>query len=255
MTETKRISLFFGLAVLVLSLFLGTKTQAERDIIEIRFPVTDWQPFTIGNKPPFSGIDVDVAREIAKDLGAKLFLQYCPFKRCLAKAEKGDLDLISGIAYNDERATYLDYIREESYGAVEVAFYVKAGNRDILETYDDLKGMEVGMVRSSHYFEPFNSDTSLKKYEAHVEALLLPLLDSGRLQAIIGTNPNLAYQALQLGYKGKFEVSAFSPGISVPIYFAFSQKSSLRKLKPRIVQILINMKNDGRMNAIYDRYR
>lgn len=221
----------------------------------LRFPVTNWQPFTIGTKPPFAGIDVDIAREVAKRLNFQLDLRACPFKRCLKSAENGQLDLVSGVAFNEERAQYLDYFKESSYGDVSVAFYVQLGQAAKIASYEDLRRYWVGLVRGSHYFEPFNSDTVLRKYEAPTEVALLPILAAGRVDAIIGTNPNLDYQILQAGYKGKFEPAQYDPQQKVPIYFALSKKSPHLKNRERIQAVLDDIRNDGTLKAIYARYR
>ncbi len=239
---------------LAVLLFLFQRPSLSSEEI-LRFPVTDWQPFSIGKEPPYAGIDVDVARVIAQRMQLTLELYACPFKRCLKQIEVGTLDMMSGVAFNEERATYMDYIRETPYGQVSVAFYVRTGQADQVSSYEDLGKHTIGMVRGSHYFERFNSDEMLRKYKAPTEAFLLPMLAGGRLGVIIGTNPNLDYQILQGGYKGQFEEARFNPQIQVPIYFAISNKSPLRKYKDKFHRILEDMKNDGTLENIYAKYR
>lgn len=243
--------------LLMISLvFLATYAQAQDTARHtLRFPVTDWQPFTIGKEAPFGGIDVDIAREIAERLNFKLELRACPFRRCLRLAEMGAIDMMSGVAFNEERAQYLDYLKDRPYGRVAVAFYVRTGQADLISSYDDLKEHLVGMVRGSHYFAPFNTDETVRKYQAPTEVALLPMLAGQRLDVIVGTNPNLDYQILKAGYKGKFEAADYDPKQEVPIYFALSRNSPLQGYKRKIEIVFDEMRADGTLEAIYSRYK
>lgn len=249
-----RHTLMFLLAVcfVVLASFVWAEETSRHTL---RFPVTDWQPFTIGKEAPFGGIDVDIAREIAKRLNFKLDLRACPFRRCLRLAEMGAIDMMSGIAFNEKRGKYLDYLRERPYGQVAVAFYVRTGQTGLISTYEDLRDHTVGMVRGSHYFDPFNKDESVRKYQAPTEAALLPMLAGERLSVIVGTNPNLDYQILKAGYKGQFEAAQYDPQQEVPIYFALSRKSPLQGYKRKIAAVFDEMHADGTLEMIYSKYK
>jgi len=249
-----RRTMMFLLAVCFV--FLAPFAQAEEaSRYTLRFPVTDWQPFTIGKEAPFGGIDVDIAREIAKRLNLNLDLRACPFRRCLRLAERGVIDMISGIAFNKKRSKYLDYLRERPYGKVSVAFYVRTGHAGLISSYEDLREHMVGMVRGSHYFDRFNKDESVRKYQAATEAVLLPMLAGDRLSVIVGTNPNLDYQILKAGYKGQFESVEYNPQQEVPIYFALSRKSPLKRYKHEIAAAFDDMRSDGTLEIIYSKYK
>jgi len=249
-----RRSMMFLLAVCFV--FLAPLARAEETSRHtLRFPVTDWQPFTIGKEAPFGGIDVDIAREVAKRLNFNLDLRACPFRRCLRLAEMGAIDMMSGIAFNEKRGKYLNYLRERPYGKVAVAFYVRTGQAELISTYEDLHGYTVGMVRGSHYFDPFNTDETVRKYQAATEAALLPMLAGERLSVIVGTNPNLDYQILKAGYKGQFEAAHYDPQQEVPIYFALSRKSPLQGYKHKIAAVFDDMRADGTFEVIYSKYK
>lgn len=242
--------------IFMLCFFTVSSGQSEEtdSIDEINFVATNWPPFTIGEREPFRGIDVDIAKVIAQKIDRKLNIKYCPFKRCLLDMEVGAYDLQSGIAFNEDRAKYLDYI-QVPYGDVSVAFYVNKNSAVALNTYEDLYHMTIGSVYASHYFEPFNSDTKIKKQEVYKESLLVPMLLNGRFDAMIGTSPNLEYEILNAGLKGFFKKAPFSPEDKVPLYFAISKKSPLMQFKTEIAAIIKELVESGQVQGFMSKYR
>ncbi len=243
-------------AIFILCFFTVSSGQCEEgnSIDEINFVATNWPPFTIGERKPFRGIDIDIAKVIAQKLGLKLNIKYCPFKRCLMDMEVGAYDLQSGIAFNEKRAKYLEYI-QVPYGDVTVAFYVNKNSDVVLNSYDDLYHMTIGSVTASHYFEPFNSDTKIKKQEVYKESLLVPMLLNGRFDAMIGTSPNLEYEILKAGLKGLFKKAPFHPEGKVQLYFAISKKSPLLQFKTRIADIMKELVESGQVQTFMSKYR
>ena len=242
--------------ILMLCFFIVSPGQSEEGdgIKEINFVTTNWPPFTIGEREPFRGIDIDIAKVIAEKIGLKLNIKYCPFKRCLMDMEVGVYDLQSGIAFNEKRAKYLEYI-QVPYGDVSVAFYVNKNSAVVLNSYEDLYHMTIGRVIASYYFEPFNSDDKIKKQEVYKESLLLPMLLNGRFDAMIGTSPNLEYEILHAGLKGFFKKAPFHPEGKVLLYFAISKKSPLMQFKTEITAILKELVESGQVQAFISKYR
>ena len=221
---------------------------------QVRFALNHWPPYGLAENGQEAGIDVDVAREIARRLNLELVIRKCPFKRCLTEMELGALDLQSGIARNDERARYMSYA-ELPYHRVSVVFHVRRGEGARLRGYEDLKSLRVGAVVKSHYFEPFNSDKGLVKIEVPEEKQLPAMLAAGRIDAYVGTNPNAAYDILTRGYKDSLELAPYSPGIEVPVYFAISRKSPLIARMDDLNRAISAMHDQGVIAAILSQYQ
>jgi polar amino acid transport system substrate-binding protein len=242
--------------IFMLCFFTVSPGQSEEgnSIDEINFVATNWPPFTIGEREPFRGIDIDIAKVIAQKLGLKLNIKYCPFKRCLMDMAVGAYDLQSGIAFNEKRAKYLEYI-QVPYGDVSVAFYINKNSAVALNSYGDLYHLTIGSVYASHYFEPFNSDVKIKKQEVYKESLLVPMLRNGRFDAMIGTSPNLEYEILNAGLKGFFKKASFSPEGKVLLYFAISKKSPLLHFKTQITDLIKELVESGQVQEFMSAYR
>lgn len=241
-------------ACALIGLFAGLGLSQSSHAAELRFALSNWKPFSFHKDGNFGGIDLDVAREVAKRAGFDIQIRPCTFKRCLKEMELGLLDMQSGIAKNDTRAAYMSYTNTP-YHAVSVAFHVRRGEAGRLSRYEDLYNLRVGAVVASHYFERFNEDDQLEKFEVASEELLLSMLAAGRIDAYVGTNPNAAYDIMRRGYKDEIVEAEYSPGTEVPIYFAISRKSDHLDLLPAVDQAIRDIHADGTMKTILDKYR
>ena len=241
-----------GCLVAVAGLTSTAPAQAGKP--ELRFAVIDWAPFSIIDRSTVTGINIDIARLIAQDLNADLVEVRCTFIRCLKEMRAGRLDLMASIAFNLERASYMDYA-QTPYDKVSVVFHVRVGQEDRLTEYDDLYGLQVGYVTASHYFEPFNSDMAIRKTPVGEERQLLPMLIGGRIDAYVGTNPNAAYDIARLGYRDRIVQAPYQPEADVPLYFAFSRKSAWLDRIDALNQAIINRHADGSIEEIRKRYR
>ncbi|WP_020593431.1 substrate-binding periplasmic protein [Kiloniella laminariae] len=244
------VRLFFcSLTMFSTALFSTAKAEDK-----IRYGLSHWPPFALTEQPQPAGIDYDVAMEISRRISIPFEVRACPFKRCLVEMERGDLDLMSGIARNDERAVYMNYA-DTPYHAVSVVFFVRAGEQDRLTQYHDLYNLRTGAVVSSHYFEPFNTDQKIAKAEVAKEQKLLPMLNTGRIDTYVGTDPNASYEILTLGYKDKLVKAPFNPGVEVPVYFAFSRASTYQSRTSELGQIIREMHQDGTIETILAKYQ
>lgn len=89
------------------------------------------------------GFDVDIAKEIAKDLGVELELQDMNFENLVAGVSSGKIDLaISGMTPDEERKKAIDF--SEIYYVAEHGMLVRAEDKDKYKTFENLKGQKVG---------------------------------------------------------------------------------------------------------------
>lgn len=94
-------------------------------------------------KDEIVGFDVDIAKEIAKDMGVELEIQDMDFDSLVAGVSAGKIDLaISGMTPDEERKKSVDF--SDIYYVAEHGFLVKAENKDKYKTFEDLKGQKVG---------------------------------------------------------------------------------------------------------------
>ncbi|MCP4163725.1 MAG: ABC transporter substrate-binding protein, partial [Deltaproteobacteria bacterium] len=133
-------------------------------------------------------------------------------------------------------------------------FYVKKGRKNLIQKYDDLYNIIVGVADKTEYFSPFNDDPKIQKEVVSREILLIRLLNGNRVDSIIGTHPQLEYDINLNGFGGKFEQADYRPNNDVQIYIGFSKKSPFASKIELFNQEIIKLKSEGEIQTIFDNY-
>ena len=243
----------FRLAVFGLFLAAAAAAQPARLVM-----VTEvWPPYRMDDPASasgFSGIDVDLMAALEARLGLPIEIKRVPWARALEMMRAGQADLITGIAWTAERATYMTYV-PTSYSSVRPMFYAPRGKGAAVKSYDDLYGKGIGMSTHSSYFPRFDADGALDKIPLSTEEQILQMLSLGRLGLAVGTDPNLGWDIARLGLRELVEPTAWQPEERTPLYLALSMKSPAAALAGRIDAAVKAMLADGTIERILAKYR
>lgn len=112
----------------------------------------DYPPYEfhkeINKKDEIVGFDIEIAKEIAKDLGVELELKDMRFEGLLAALEAGNVDfVISGMTPTPERMKAVDFTKIY-YTAVQKVV-IRAEDKDKFTTVESLKGLKVGAQKGA----------------------------------------------------------------------------------------------------------
>lgn len=151
------------LLVVLVSLFMivgmtacGAKNDAYKRIQEKKKLVlgtsADYAPYEfhtmIDGKDTIVGFDIDLAREIATDLGAELVIEDSDFDGLLQALNTNKVDIvIAGMTPDEERKKSVDF--SEIYYYANQGVMVRAEDKDKYKTIDDLKGKTIGAQLST----------------------------------------------------------------------------------------------------------
>jgi polar amino acid transport system substrate-binding protein len=216
-----------------------------------------WPPFRIiddASPSGFRGIDIEIAEKIAEATGTTIDIQHHPWARALEQMESGEADLITGIAYTEERATFLHYI-PVAYSEVHPVFITSKDKASTIRTYEDLHGPSIGFSLNSAYFEPFDSDPKIKRMGFSTENQLLKVMTLGRVDVIIGTDPNITYEINRLDDGSKLAPTEYRPAQKTELYFALSRKSPAMEFADEIETALRRLVDTGIVETILESYR
>ncbi|MEE4315054.1 MAG: transporter substrate-binding domain-containing protein [Desulfofustis sp.] len=217
----------------------------------------EWPPFRINDDTThsgFRGIDIDIVKQVADRLGVPISIQRHPWARALEMMRNGTADMITGVAHTEEREAFMQYV-PVAYCSVRPVFFAQKGKGSLVRSYRDLSGKTIGYSLHSAYFEPFNSDTKLNKRGLSTEQQLLQVLALGRLDLIIGTEPNISYDRARLGYVEETEPTVYQPDETTELFFALSKKSGSIRYAGALAQVLQDLLTDGTVAAILEQYR
>ncbi|MDU4696900.1 MULTISPECIES: transporter substrate-binding domain-containing protein [Paenibacillus] len=94
------------------------------------------------------GFDVEIAKEIAKDMGAELEIKDLKFDTLLNELSSGRVDLvISGLSPTPERAEQIDM--SQIYYKAEQAVVTREADKDKFSTMESLEGAKIGVQQGS----------------------------------------------------------------------------------------------------------
>jgi arginine/lysine/histidine transporter system substrate-binding protein len=131
------------------------------------------------------GFDINIAEEIAKDMGVKLVIKDMEFDSLVAALPGDKVDLvISGMSPTEERRKAVDF--SDIYYIAEHGMIVRAEDKDKYKTFADLKGQKVGAQMGS-----IQADLAAEKIEnANMQLLsnvndLVVSLKSGKIEALV----------------------------------------------------------------------
>lgn len=112
----------------------------------------DYPPYEFHNiidgKDEIVGSDIEIAKQLASDLGVELELKDMPFDGLLVALQAGKVDAIfSGMTPTDERKQNADF--SDIYYTSTHRFIVRSGEETGITSMDDLKGKKIGVQKGS----------------------------------------------------------------------------------------------------------
>lgn len=243
------------LVLFLLAVFMAVPIFASEGD-EVYTITTDyWPPFRIhddGNG--IVGADTEIMAEVARRMDVTFVWQRRPWARCMIELKAGEADIITGVAKTLERQSYIVYSAIPYY-TCSPAFYVKRGYLGFsIVQYKDLKGLSIGLVRDSAYFDQFDKDKTLRKEVGNTEEQLLKMLEEGRLDVIVGTDCQVEYDISKRGLADDIVQTEYRPSKTTDLYVGFSMHSRFLKRLDEFDRVLSDMKREGVIDRIVSKY-
>jgi len=196
-----------------------------------------------------SGINITLVKKIADELGLQPVFNTYPFKRILSNLKTGDIDIACSLAYKDERAEYIDYLKP-AYGP-SIKIFLHKKNKDIkLEQYNDLYKYSIGLRLGNKHFTQFDNDEELKKQEVDTGLRLFKMLMADRVDLIIGTNIQILHDAKTFGYSNDISIANFQINKGRSGHCGLSKKSKYIDKKADFERLLKGMLDSGEIDRV-----
>ncbi|GAB7022309.1 substrate-binding periplasmic protein [Salidesulfovibrio brasiliensis] len=213
-----------------------------------------WPPFRVGTRSgDIVGLDVDILDEAAKRMNVQFRWHQRPWGRCLYELEQGIADIMTGVAWTEERAQYALYT-DTPYYTCSPRFYALKENTGIVKSYDDLKGLTIGFTRDSAYFPRFDKDTSLMKRAGNNEEHLIRMVENGRWNIFVGTDCQVERDLALYGLQDTISEVDFKPEHHTDLFLAVSMRSPLAKRMDELNATLREMLDDGTIRKMASYY-
>lgn len=238
------------LSLLLLGLLLPATGQAK-----VFVATSDiWAPFFMEQKGHYSGIGVDILREIFKRTGDKLIIKAFPMRRAEWLFEENSVDLIVM-----DSPSWNDPAKAETYRFSDTIFYVREhiyfSREKVIEVNqpEDLSKKTVG-TRKGYRFPAFSDvfeSGVVGRHEAGSDFLLLKLLMANRTDAIFMDSVAFAYTTRTHNINRELFIRGMElSNAELGIKFTVANSAAL----PRVNKAIAEMKLDGTIARICDHY-
>lgn len=153
----------------------------------------DYAPYefehNVNGKTKYAGIDIELAKKIAKDNNLKLKIVNMQFDSLLGAIKTGKIDLIiSGMTPTPEREKEVDF--SNPYMTVTQKMIIKKANEDKLKTLDDFTNKRIGVQKQTQQETIANEEIN----NAQVQSLtrvpeVIMSLKSGKVDGMVIEGP------------------------------------------------------------------
>lgn len=200
----------------------------------------DYPPFEFKKNGEIVGLDVDIARAIAKDLNMSLSIQDMDFSALIPSLQSGRIDFVmSGMTITEERKKNIDF--SQIYYTASFAIVVDQASEFAKE--DDLQnkrvGAQLGSTMEKYAREKAKTFSGMQIVALAKNPMLIQELKSGRIdgvlseevQAISFVEANPSLKQVRLGGSGDGYAVAFAKGNVKSAALKEKMNRSLEKLK------------------------
>jgi polar amino acid transport system substrate-binding protein len=196
----KKICATAMIGVMVLSLMACGKKEEKNTLTSIKDNgkvivglSADYAPYefhaVVDGQDKTVGFDVDLAKEVAKDLGVDLEIKEMDFEALIGALQAGQIDMIiSGMNPDEERKKQIDF--SDIYYEAQHAVLINSADKDKYKKVDDLAGKKIGAQLGSTQQKIAEEKIQGGKVSllASVNDLVLQL-KSGKVDAVVTEEP------------------------------------------------------------------
>ncbi|WP_414044484.1 ABC transporter permease subunit [Macrococcus sp. EM39E] len=177
----------------------------------------DYAPYefekTVNGKREYAGIDIELSKKIAKDLGVELKIVNMQFDSLLGALKTGKIDvIISGMSPTPERKKEVDF--SDYYMHVQQRMIIQKKDKKKLSSIEDFKGKNIGVQKQTTQEElakkeiPDANVTSLTRVPEIIMSLNTGKIDGVVLEgpvaeAYLSQNTSLAFSDMKFADANK----------------------------------------------------
>lgn len=247
-----------GMHAVLLALLLASTASSAAQPCVLRFAIdTPFPPHIILDDAESHGLNVRMLQALASEVGCELRLVKSPWARALKLLKQGEIEVISQLSYNSERAKDLYFIGP--HHQERMWLIADPSTQPALRQLADLRhwpaGWLLAMLNGGYFGEQFRQLQSDVYFNRHLLPILsnqdkLALLSSGRVQAVLEEEFAWYWRVQQ-------QPSPYQPMLLVhdnPVYFGFSRRSVSPELAASLASGWQRLYQQGQLQQIRQYY-
>lgn len=235
--------ILFALFSVMCTAFIGCGND-EADVL-VMATNAEFPPYEFYSDEEIVGIDVDIARIIAEDMGCELVIEDMAFDSIIDAVESGKADIgMAGITVSEDRLKEVDF--SDIYAEASQAVIVKEGSD--VTSLADLVGKRVGVQlgTTGDDFSENIEDASVERYNRGYEAI--QALDQGKVDAVVIDREFAEVYVSQNGGLAILDESFTDEE------YAICVAKGNTKLLEKVNASVQNLKDSGKLREIVDKY-
>ncbi len=208
----------------------------------------DWPPFEYVDKNGnFAGIDIEIAKRIAKELGVSLEIKDMQFSALIEAVKNGIIDMaIADITPTSEREKVVDFSFPYYFASKGVVVTLKNAQISKLEDlYGKKVGVQLGTTQEDYANQNLKGKAEIKTYDKVYPDMVMVLLRGDIDAIIIGEKIASALVTKYPDLKIAFVVGKPTAGAAIALP---KGASDLKILVDKVIEDLIN---SGEMDQIF----
>lgn len=232
--------------------------ESKLDQKIIQLVTENYIPYGFEENGVIKGIAVDMVTEAFKRQGYTVELQILPWTRALQMVQDGDTDGIFCAFYSEERAVYMQYLKEPISTEAQYVYTLKDSPVKFDGTLESLKTYRIGVLQDWFYGDDFNE--AVKAESLNVEMVTdLPIniqkLLDGRIDVMINPHLSTLYYLKQMNAQEQVVEQPVAFREPTGLYLCFTKKRFVnQELIQKIDEEIVRMKTDGTYQTIVDQY-
>jgi len=205
----------------------------------------DFSPFEFLKNGEIVGIDIDIARKIAEELGVELKINDLSFDSLIVELKNGTIDFVaSGLSYTEEKAKNIEFSKSYLTASQEAVVKKDSLIKELKDFSNKKIGVQLGSTGDSFATELENAEvTRFEKFPEAVAALL-----SDNIDIIIIDN----YSADQIINKNE-SLCKLSKNLTEEMYNIGVKKDNTELLEV-INKVILEIQQNGELEKIINSY-
>jgi len=195
---------------------------------EIRVAVFIEAPFAYIKNHQLAGENIEIAKLLAKSINLTPIFIQCPFVRCLAMVKNGQADMIFGLKKTPQRVKQLHFLAPAYLiQHVPLSFYTLKSKNLIIDKYEDLQTLSVGLLRGGTYFDKFDHDSNINKVELTSRMQLVKMLLRGRIDTFLEREESVKPLVSPKIYRQQLKLANYKYDKTVKGYIGVSKNAPI----------------------------
>lgn len=200
----------------------------------------------------YSGPLLDIIKEAAEGIGYKVYFYERHFSISMNLLKTGRIDILPRTFWTKEREEVIDYIGPIGYQKKPILFLVKVGNEKMIQKFEDLEKVIVGVKKGAFYFDEFHKNQNIKKMESIDDTNMVKMLFLGnRFDTMIINDKKSVEKALENEGIKEFAYTDYQYPRIIDNYYGITQN---HPAKDKLQKALENMVKSGRIGEIYEKF-